>query len=161
NPRTGTPARPTPSCSFRCAPSSSRWLCGSSASACPTSRSEAVMNPKRSSAWAFHAYMVVFLAYLLLPLLVMARAAHHNSRFRSVVPWNGFTDRWFLDLWDDDRMWVSFRNTILVAISVVILSVPIGTAAAILLNSLRGTIRSTLYGFMVAPILTPGAVIGI
>src|SRR5437667_5923349 len=58
-------------------------------------------------------------------------------------------------------MWVAFRNTIGVAIAVVLLAVPIGTAAAILINSLTGTIRSVLYGFMVAPILTPGAVIGI
>ena len=41
------------------------------------------------------------------------------------------------------------------------MAVPIGTAAAILINSLGGTSRSFLYGVMVAPILTPGAVIGI
>ncbi len=38
---------------------------------------------------------------------------------------------------------------------------PVGTAAALLLNSVAARYRSTLYGFMVAPILTPGAVIGI
>ena len=50
---------------------------------------------------------------------------------------------------------------ILVALAVVAISVPIGTAAAVLVNNLTGTARSILYGFMVAPILTPGAVIGI
>jgi spermidine/putrescine transport system permease protein len=58
-------------------------------------------------------------------------------------------------------MWVAFRNTIVVALAVVALSIPIGTAAAILINSLGGSVRSVLYGLMVAPILTPGAVIGI
>ena len=58
-------------------------------------------------------------------------------------------------------MWVAIRNTVLVALVVVAISVPIGTAAAILLNGVQPKVRSFLYGFMVAPILTPGAVIGI
>jgi spermidine/putrescine transport system permease protein len=44
---------------------------------------------------------------------------------------------------------------------VVAIAVPVGTAAAILLNSLQAKARSFIYGVMVAPILTPGAVIGI
>jgi spermidine/putrescine transport system permease protein len=106
-------------------------------------------------------YLVIFLAYMLLPLGVMGGAALNDSRFPSVYPWVGLTDRWFIDLWNDTRMWTASRNTVLVALSVVAIAVPIGTAAAILINSLRGRARSFLYGVMVAPILTPGAVIGI
>jgi spermidine/putrescine transport system permease protein len=105
--------------------------------------------------------MALFLAYLLLPLVVMGGAAFNDTRFPSVYPWVGWTDRWFVDLWQDERMWVAFRNTILVALAVVGMAVPVGTAAAILINGLSGALRSTLYGLMVAPILTPGAVIGI
>jgi spermidine/putrescine transport system permease protein len=119
------------------------------------------MSKGKPSTWLFHAYMTVFILYLLLPLVVMGGAAFNDSRFPSVYPWVGFTDRWFVELWNDGRMWVSFRNTILVALAVVAMSVPIGTAAAILINSLGGALRSVLYCFMVAPILTPGAVIGI
>ena len=109
----------------------------------------------------YHIYMGTFLVYLLIPLLVMSGAAFNDSKVPSVWPWKGLTGRWFADLWQDETMWTSFRNTILVAIAVVILSVPIGTAAAILINSLQGKMRSVLYGLMVAPILAPGAVIGI
>jgi spermidine/putrescine transport system permease protein len=115
----------------------------------------------RSSNWLFHAYMAIFLAYMLLPLVVMGGAALNDSRFPSIYPWVGLTNRWFVDLWRDPRMWTAMRNTLLVALAVVAMAVPIGTAAAILINSLAGRIRSFLYGFMVAPILTPGAVIGI
>ena len=105
--------------------------------------------------------MGLFLAYMLLPLVVMGGAAFNDSRFPSILPWVGLTDRWFVELWNDGRMWTAFRNTIFVALAVVAISIPIGTAAAILINSLSGTLRSVLYGLMVAPILTPGAVIGI
>lgn len=115
----------------------------------------------RRSDWLFHAYMVAFLVYMLAPLIIMGGAALNDSRFPSVYPWVGFTDRWFVELWNDSRMWTAFANTILVALSVVALAVPIGTAAAILINSISGASRTILYGLMVAPILTPGAVIGI
>ena len=88
-------------------------------------------------------------------------AALNDQRFPSVWPWAGFTWRWFADLWNDETMWLAARNTVLVAIAVIVLAVPIGTAAALLINSLRGRSRSLLYGIMIAPILTPGAVIGI
>ncbi|WP_374332589.1 ABC transporter permease [Aestuariivirga sp.] len=117
------------------------------------------MNSK--SNWLFHLYIIIFLLYMLLPLVVMGGAALNDSRFPSVYPWVGFTSQWFVELFQDSRMWQAFLNTILVAIAVVIISVPIGTAAAILINSLAGSTRTVLYSLMVAPILTPGAVIGI
>jgi spermidine/putrescine transport system permease protein len=106
-------------------------------------------------------YVVIFLVYMLAPLVIMGGAALNDSRFPSVYPWVGLTDRWFIDLWNDARMWTAVGNTIMVALAVVLLSVPIGTAAAILINGLQSKARSFLYGVMVAPILTPGAVIGI
>jgi spermidine/putrescine transport system permease protein len=105
--------------------------------------------------------MGLFLAYLLVPLLVMGGAAFNDSKLPTILPWKGLTDRWFIDLWNDTRIWIAFRNTILVAIAVVVIAVPIGTAAAILINSIGGRARSVLYGLMVAPILIPGVVIGI
>lgn len=115
----------------------------------------------RNKNLAFHLVMGLFLAYLLIPLFVMGGAAFNDSRFPSILPWKGFTLVWFQELLAETRMWVSLRNTGIVALAVVVISVPIGTAAAIVVNSVSGRTRSMLYGLMVAPILAPGAVIGI
>jgi len=109
----------------------------------------------------FHLYMVLFLVYLLVPLMVMAGAAFNDSKLPTIVPWKGLTGKWFVAMWQDNRIWIAFRNTLLVAAAVVCLAVPIGTAGAILVNSVGGRVRSVLYGLMVAPILIPGVVIGI
>ena len=109
----------------------------------------------------FHLYMGLFLAYLLIPLFVMGGAAFNASKLPTIYPWKGLTDQWFVALWNDNRIWGAFRNTLLVAIAVAAIAVPIGTAAAILINSISGRVRSILYGLMVAPILIPGVVIGI
>ncbi|HEX7110156.1 MAG TPA: ABC transporter permease [Aestuariivirga sp.] len=99
--------------------------------------------------------------YLLVPLLVMGGAAFNASKLPTIFPWKGWTDEWFIAMWNDNRIWIAFRNTVLVAVAVVAIAVPVGTAAAILVNSISGRVRSVLYGLMVAPILIPGVVIGI
>ena len=109
----------------------------------------------------FHLYMILFLVYLLFPLLVMGGAAFNASKLPTIYPWKGWTDEWFVALWNDKRIWIAFRNTLLVALAVAAIAVPVGTAAAILVNSISGRVRSLLYGLMVAPILIPGVVIGI
>jgi spermidine/putrescine transport system permease protein len=109
----------------------------------------------------FHLYMGLFLAYLLLPLFVMGGAAFNASKLPTIIPWKGWTDEWFIAMWNDNRIWIAFRNTLLVALAVVAIAVPVGTAGAILVNSISGRVRAVLYGLMVAPILIPGVVIGI
>ncbi len=106
-------------------------------------------------------YFALFILYMMVPLLVMAGAAFNDSKLPTIVPWKGFTWRWFGELFADQTMWGAALNSILVALAVVALAVPIGTAAAIVLNSISGKVRASLYGFMVAPVLAPGLVIGI
>ena len=108
-----------------------------------------------------YGYVALFLAYMLLPLVVTAGAAFNDSRFPSVIPWRGATLRWFVDFWHDEQMWRAIRNTIWVGLTVVVLALPLGTAGALLITSVSGKLRILCYGLMVAPMLTPGAVIGI
>jgi spermidine/putrescine transport system permease protein len=108
-----------------------------------------------------HIYMLAFLFYLLVPLVIMSGAAFNASKLPTIIPWKGLTDQWFIALYNDNRIWGALLNTVLVAIAVVVIAVPVGAAGAILVNSISGRIRGVLYGLMVAPILVPGVVIGI
>ncbi len=106
-------------------------------------------------------YMALFLAFMLLPLVVMSGAAFNDNKLPSIVPWKGWTMRWFDAMISDHRMMVAFGNTLLVALAVAILAVIVGTASAILINSISGRMRTVLYSMMISTILIPGVVIGI
>lgn len=108
-----------------------------------------------------HVYFWAFIAYMMLPLLVMVGAAFNDSKLPTIVPWKGFTLDWFSKLFADQAMWNASLNSLLVALAVMALAVPIGTAAAIIINSVSGKVRGPMYGFMIAPVLAPGLVIGI
>lgn len=108
-----------------------------------------------------NAYLILFFLYIFAPLAIMGAAAFNTSRFPTVTPWLGTTLDWFVALWNDRTMWASLGTSLLIGLGVVLVSVPIGTAAALVLDSLGGKSRGFLYGVMVSPILTPGVVIGI
>jgi spermidine/putrescine transport system permease protein len=102
-----------------------------------------------------------FFTFLLLPLAVMGGAALNDSAFPAIIPWKGLTGHWFEVLFADARLWAAAVNTVAVALVVVVLAVPVGAAGAILVNGIHPRFRAPLYGLMIAPILMPGAVIGI
>ncbi len=115
-------------------------------------------------------YLAAFFVYLFLPLAFMMAAAFNDSRFPTMVPWQGFTLDWFygfdargrpVGLFQDARMGEAILNSAIIGLGVVALSVTLGLAGALLLDSLRGRAKSGLYGLMVSPILTPGVIIGI
>lgn len=107
------------------------------------------------------AYLVVFFGYLFLPLGVMAAATFNSSRFPTVTPWTGFTLSWFSALWADQRMWAALGTSLIVGAGVIALAVPLGLAAALLLDRLHSRARTFLYALMVSPLLTPGVIVGI
>ena len=107
------------------------------------------------------AYLGLFFFYLLAPLAVMAIATFNLSRFPTVTPWTGTTMKWFDALFADAQMWDGLWNSLIVGFAVVAVSVPLGTAAAMLLDSLHSRARNFLYAVMVSPLLTPGVIIGI
>lgn len=119
------------------------------------------MSSSRFFSWALKAYLVIFFAYLFLPLLIMAAATFNESRFPTVTPWTGTTLRWFSALWADGGMWDSLANSLLVAVGVLCLALPIGVASALFLTTVEGRGKSFIYALILSPLLTPGVIIGI
>ncbi|WP_377808536.1 ABC transporter permease [Azospirillum sp. A29] len=107
------------------------------------------------------AYLMLFFGYLFLPLGIMAAATFNSSRFPTVTPWMGFTLGWFQALWEDQRMWAALGTSLLVGAGVIALAVPLGLAAALLLDRLHSRAKTVLYALMVSPLLTPGVIVGI
>jgi len=108
-----------------------------------------------------HFYMGLFLVYMIAPLVVMSGAAFNDNKLPSIVPWKGWTTKWFSEMIADERMMLAFGNTLWVAAVVALIAVLIGTASAILINSISGRARTVVYGLMISTILIPGVVIGI
>ena len=106
-------------------------------------------------------YVALFFAYLFGPLVLMGISAFNTEKYPTAVPWSGFTLEWFNKLFNDTDLVRGFQNSLIIGAGVVVLSVPIGLAAAIIMSQLHRRARSIYYAVVLSPMLTPGVIIGI
>jgi spermidine/putrescine transport system permease protein len=110
---------------------------------------------------ALNVYLAIFFVYLFAPLLVMSLAAFNAYQYPSVTQWQGWTLKWFTALADDTRMWQGVIHSLVIATGVILISLPLGLAGALILTRLQSRWNGVLYGIMVSPVLTPGIILGI
>ena len=106
-------------------------------------------------------YIFIFFLYLFGPLIVMGVSAFNVESYPQAYPFEGFTWRWFGELFRDRDMIAGFWNSVIIGIGVVCVSVPIGLAASIVMGQIYHRARSVYYLVTVSPVLTPGVIIGI
>nr|WP_245396739.1 ABC transporter permease [Jiella sonneratiae] len=106
-------------------------------------------------------YFLSFFAFLLGPLLVMGVSAFNTSTYPRVWPIEGVTLHWFEALASDGPLLEGLRTSVVIGFFVVVLSVPLGLAGAVVMTQLFRSARSFYYFVAVAPVLTPGIIIGI
>lgn len=105
-------------------------------------------------------YLVLFFAYMFLPLLFMVVAAFNANPTPSVTDWQGFTLKWFQALPRDARFVEGLFHSLQIAFGVIVIAIPLGLAGALVLTRLRSGASTLLYTVLVSPILTPGIVLG-
>ncbi|MGD0720159.1 MAG: ABC transporter permease [Roseiarcus sp.] len=106
-------------------------------------------------------YVGLFFAFLFGPLIVMSVTAFNTPDYPQVWPFEGFTLDWFARLWADRNLMEGLVNSFVIGGFVVVLSVPLGLAGAIVMTQIYAPARSLYYLVVVSPVLTPGVIIGI
>lgn len=106
-------------------------------------------------------YVFLFFLYLFGPLIVMSITAFNTPSYPQALPFEGFTLDWFGKMWNDRDMMAGLKNSFIIGLGVVALSVPVGLAAAIIMNQIYHRARGMFYLVTVSPVLTPGVIIGI
>ena len=113
-------------------------------------------------------YTLLFLAFLFVPLAIVAAFAFNNAPYPA-PPWQGFTLDWFLGnaqagrkgLFADRALMGSVWTSVVVASWVTVLAVLIGTSNAFLLERTQFRGKSFFSLMMLAPLVIPGVILGI
>jgi spermidine/putrescine transport system permease protein len=100
------------------------------------------------------------LAFLYLPILVMALFSFNDSEFTG-LPFRGFTLHWYRAMLADAQVLRSILNSIYVAAGAVTLSVIFGLPAAIALDRYEFAGKSLLRRAVLLPIVLPGVITGV
>jgi len=102
---------------------------------------------------------MAILAFLYLPLLILALYSFNESRINAV--WSGFTLDWYLSLFKNRRVLEALTNSLIVAFASTIVSTVLGTTAAIALNKYQYKYKNVINGLLYLPILIPEIVMGL
>src|SRR3972149_3684526 len=103
---------------------------------------------------------VLVLAFIYLPIVVLAVSGLHASRIQTWPP-VGLTLNWFSEAAANPAVMRALTNSLLVASSATALALVLGTLAALAVQRYSFFGRQTISFFLVLPIALPGVVSGI
>jgi spermidine/putrescine transport system permease protein len=98
------------------------------------------------------------LVFFYLPLIILSVNSFNDSRYGG--PWNGFTCRWYVRLFQDRQIWHALQNTLVIAVGATVVSMIFGTIAAFALNRYRTRFQMTHYGMIYSPLIVPDILMG-
>lgn len=99
-------------------------------------------------------YFWVYVAFLFIPLVVLAVFSFHDAAGLA-LPWRGFTTRWYEQIVRTPELMASLRVSVVVAFVSSVLAVGLGTATAIAVVRYRFPGRAVLGTFAVVPLVFP------
>jgi ABC-type spermidine/putrescine transport system permease subunit II len=105
-------------------------------------------------------YSVLYLIFLYTPPALLVLLAFNDSDDAG-LPFVGFTGRWFARVFSDPVLLDSLRTSLQVAIAAVVISVVLGTLAAVQIARVKGRLRSFNLSMIAVPLFLPPLVLGL
>ncbi len=104
-------------------------------------------------------YSFLIYLFLYLPILLLIIYSFNDSKYRG--NWNGFTLRWYKELFNDTSIMTSLYYTVVIAALASVIATIIGTITAIAINKMRPKVKSTFLNITYIPVVNPDIVIGV
>lgn len=101
-------------------------------------------------------YLVMFL-----PIAVVGVNSFNASTSSPYLSWQGFSLRWYAELFENDTLLEAFGTTIVLALAATAVSTALGTLAAVGMHRYRFRGKGALNGLLLVPVVIPEIVIGI
>lgn len=108
----------------------------------------------------WRAYAVFAAAFMATPLVLVILFSFNASALTS-LPLTGFTFDWYRKLFSLGSFWPALWNSLIIAAAVAIVSVAIGTLAALALARMTPKRASLLIGALSVPMMLPALIIGV
>jgi spermidine/putrescine transport system permease protein len=102
--------------------------------------------------------LALVLVFFYLPILVLVVNSFNVSRFGGT--WEGFTFHWYETLFRERAVWLALRNSLLVALGATVLSMVLGTSAALALHRYRSRLQQMHYALVYTPLVVPDILMG-
>lgn len=105
-------------------------------------------------------YLAIVLLFLYLPIIMLMILSFNASNSTSVM--NGFSFKWYIELFRDEATIQAFYNTLILAVLSAITSTFIGTLAAVGIDKMKkGFVKTSIMSVTNIPMMNPEIVTGV
>jgi spermidine/putrescine transport system permease protein len=105
-------------------------------------------------------YAVIIYAFLYFPIAIIVFYSFNEGRY--AMDWQGFSLQWYATAWNNPFVMEALKNSMITAGATSVLSVIIGTAAALGIERVRNTVLRQVFDALIyIAIIVPSIVIGI
>jgi spermidine/putrescine transport system permease protein len=105
-------------------------------------------------------FILLVIGFLVTPLILVILFSFNASALTS-LPLTGFTLDWYRRLFANQSFWPALSNSLVIGFTVAILSVMVGTLAALALVRFKLDAADRLMALLSAPMMMPALIIGI
>lgn len=106
-------------------------------------------------------YMFLVFLFLYAPIAVLVVFSFNDSATMSRSVWSGFTTKWYIQLFNDQMLLVSLRNTLIIAVIAAVVSTVLGTSATIGIMGMNRVTRKIVMNVTNFPMVNPDIVTGV
>ena len=107
----------------------------------------------------FSGWSVLVFIFLYLPIVLLVGYSFNSSRLN--ILWEGFTLKWYSQLWQNAPLIQALKNSLIVAVFTCVLSVALGTLGAWLLYRYRFPAKRAIQTLIFIPMVIPEIIMGI
>lgn len=104
-------------------------------------------------------YTGLLFTFLYAPILVLIVFSFNSSK--STAHWDGFSFKWYMELFSDQQIITALYNTVAIALSASIIATIIGTFAAFGIHHFKKTPKRVILAVSNLPIMNPDIVTGV
>ena len=105
--------------------------------------------------------LVAFLGalFLITPLVILIVFSFNDST--TLTHWEGFSLRWYAAIFKDEGLWISLKNSLVVAIVSTIITTIIATMGALLIGKYNFRGRALFQNLLYVPVIIPEIIFGV
>jgi spermidine/putrescine transport system permease protein len=104
--------------------------------------------------WGHRAYAIAYLVFLYAPILLLPIFAFNDSVILA-FPLEGFTTKWFGEMWEDAQLFNALRNSLTVAVCSAAIATILGLFAARASTRFKFPGKGPMLGLIMLPLVLP------
>lgn len=103
-------------------------------------------------------YTIAYLVFLYAPIALLPIFAFNDSKVIA-FPLAGFTTNWFVEMWNDQQLWIAFKNSLTIAVSSALFATLFGIFAARASTRYKFAGKTGIIGLIMLPLVLPEMIV--